>query len=222
MAAGRRYDLILFDFDGTLADTYPWFSGVLNSVAERYRFRRVSPAEAEALRGLSARAIVRQLGIPAWKLPMITRHMHALALRDAAAMALFPGIPAMLATLDRAGLRLGIVSSNRESHIRAVLGSHEAARIRHYACGAALFGKARRLRAAMQAAGTHPSRTLYVGDEIRDHEAAREAGCDFGAVAWGYTRAEALAAQAPALTFARPAEIADRLVRARLPRAVAQ
>jgi phosphoglycolate phosphatase len=220
-AAGRRYDLVLFDFDGTLADTYPWFASVLNDVADRYRFRRVTPHEADALRGSGARAIMRHLGIPAWKLPLITRHMHALAARDAGAMTLFPGVPAMLATLDAAGFRLGIVSSNREAHIRAVLGPREAARIRHFACSAPLFGKARRLRTAMRAAGAHPSRTLYVGDEIRDHEAARAAVCDFGAVAWGYTRVEALALQAPALTFARPAEIGDRLVRAHNARPVA-
>lgn len=204
--SGAPYPLVIFDFDGTLADTFPWFCQVINDVADRYRFRRIEAHEGEMLRGLDARAVIRHLGIPAWKLPFITRHMHALAARDAAATTLFPGILSMLSALDRSGIRLAIVSSNAEANVRHALGP-EAARFRHYACGAAMFGKARRLQGVMRAAGIGGTDTLYVGDEIRDHAAASEAGCAFGAVSWGYTRADALASRAPALLFAEPAEI---------------
>ena len=61
----RRYDLVVFDFDGTLADSFPWFCSVLNGVADRYRFRRVEDGEIDTLRGMGASAIVRHLGIPA-------------------------------------------------------------------------------------------------------------------------------------------------------------
>lgn len=213
MRPALRYRLVAFDFDGTLADTFPWFSRVIDDVADRYRFRRVAPDETEALRGMSARAIVAHLGIPAWKLPSVTRHMHSLAARDAESVRLFPGIVPMLAKLEGAGIRLAIVSSNTEANIRRVLEPEDAGRIGHYACGASLFGKARRLRAVMRAAGVAAADTLYVGDEIRDHEAAAEASCDFGAVAWGYTRMEAVDALRPALTFADPAEIASTVTR---------
>jgi phosphoglycolate phosphatase len=43
-AAMARYKLVVFDFDGTLADSGPWFMRVLNQVAERHRFRKVSNA----------------------------------------------------------------------------------------------------------------------------------------------------------------------------------
>ncbi|MGU3361767.1 HAD-IA family hydrolase [Methylobacterium sp. M6A4_1b] len=200
------YRLVVFDFDGTLADSFPWFAGIINGVADRYGFARIAEHETETLRGMDARAIVRHLGIPAWKLPLITRHMHRLAARDIAAIRLFPGIPDLLADLDGAGLALGIASSNREATIRRALGP-AARRFTHYACGASLFGKARRLRALIRDAGIVPSEVLYVGDEIRDHQAATEAGCAFGAVAWGYTRADALAARAPAHVFSEPAAI---------------
>ncbi|MCX4197253.1 HAD hydrolase-like protein, partial [Methylobacterium organophilum] len=87
--------LVVLDFDGTLADSFAWFCSVLNGVADRYRFRRVEAHEVEELRLQGARAIVAHLGIPRWKLPLIARHMHALAARDAAQIALFPGVPAM-------------------------------------------------------------------------------------------------------------------------------
>ena len=71
--------------------------------------------------------------------------MHALAARDAAGIGLFPGIDAMLAELFAMGVPLAVLSSNREDTVRRVLGSDNARRIARYACGAALFGKARRL-----------------------------------------------------------------------------
>jgi len=206
--------LVVLDFDGTLADSFGWFCSVLNGVADRYRFRRVEAHEVEALRLLGARAIVAHLGIPRWKLPFIARHMHTLAARDAGAIALFPGVPAMLADLAAAGMPLAILSSNRADTVRRVLGPENAARIDAYACGASLFGKARRLRALLARRKVAPERALCIGDEVRDLEAARALGCPFGAVAWGYTDAAALTALGPEYLFAEPEEIA-RLARRR-------
>ncbi|WP_342151544.1 HAD hydrolase-like protein [Methylorubrum sp. SB2] len=202
------YRLVAFDFDGTLADTFAWFGSVLNGVADRYRFRRVEADEVERLRGLSARAIIADLGIPAWKMPLIARHMRALAARDAHDIRLFPGVPEMLGALDAAGIGLAVVSSNGEATVRRALGD-SGDHIRHYACGAALFGKARHLRAVAREAGVAPGEMLAVGDEIRDAEAAAKAGCAFGAVAWGYTDRAALQAKAPAHLFGEPAEIVE-------------
>ncbi len=205
-AAGPR--LVVLDFDGTLADSFDWFCSVLNGVAERYRFRTVEAHEVDALRLQGARAIVAHLGIPRWKLPLIARHLHALAARDAARIALFPGVPEMLSGVAAAGVPMAILSSNRADTVRRILGPENAGRIDAYACGAALFGKARRLRALLARRGVAPDRALCIGDEIRDLEAARALGCPFGAVAWGYTDPRALAAQGPEHLFSEPGEIA--------------
>jgi phosphoglycolate phosphatase len=204
----RGPGLIVLDFDGTLADSFDWFCSVLNGVADRYRFRRVEAHEVEELRLQGARAIVAHLGIPRWKLPLIARHMHALAARDAARIALFPGVTAMLAEIAEAGVPLAILSSNRRETVRRVLGPDNAARIDAYACGASIFGKARRLKALLARTGIAADRALCIGDEIRDLEAARALGCPFGAVAWGYTDPRALAALGPEYVFSEPAEIA--------------
>ena len=199
--------LVVLDFDGTLADSFAWFCSVMNGVADRYRFRRVEAHEVDALRLQGARAIVAHLGIPRWKLPFIARHMHALAARDAAQITLFSGVPAMLAGVQEAGVPLAILSSNRADTVRRVLGPENAGRIDAYACGASLFGKAQRLRALLARRGVPPERALCIGDEVRDFEAARALGCPFGAVAWGYTDAGALAALGPDHLFVEPAEI---------------
>lgn len=207
-ASSRPYDVVVLDFDGTLADSFGWFCSVLNGVADRYRFRRVGADEVERLRRLGAREILRHLGIPRWKVPFIARHMHGLAARDADMLHPFPGIPGMIADLAGTGVRLVILSSNREDVVRRVLGPESAGRIASWSCGASVFGKARRLRGLVAAAQVSPGRVLCVGDEIRDAEAARTVGCAFGAVAWGYTDGHALAMLAPDHLFREPGEVA--------------
>lgn len=204
---GARYRLVVFDFDGTLADTFDWFCGELNGVADRYGFRRVAEDERETLRALGAREIVARLGVPLWKLPAIAAHMHALARRDVDRIRLFAGVIPMLLALREAGVGLALLSSNTEANVRHVLGSDAAALFERYACGASLFGKARRLATLVRASGAAPCDVLCIGDELRDAEAAREVGCAFGAVAWGYTRADALAALGPAHLFSTPEEV---------------
>ncbi len=148
--------------------------------------------------------MLRHLDVPAWKVPLIARHMRRLVARDAGELSLFPGIPGLLADLRAGGVSLALVSSNREDVVRRVLGPDSAGLIGRYACGAALFGKARRFRAVLRDSGVSPADVLCLGDELRDHHAARQAGLAFGAVTWGYTRAEALASAGPAHLFALP------------------
>ncbi len=205
------YKLVIFDFDGTLADSFPWFLHVFDTLAERYRFRRMTEQEGAMLRGMGARQIVQYLGVPAWKLPLIARHARTLAKRDRAQIVLFPGVDTMLAQLAAAGIRLAVVSSNSEDTVRHVLGPENAARITYYACGSSIFGKQAHFRRVLQRSGVRPAHALCIGDEIRDWEAATAVGIPFGAVAWGYTTVEALQACAPAAVFHQVEDIVVQL-----------
>lgn len=195
------YRVLIFDFDGTLADTFPWFASILNDVADRYGFRRVGESDVARLRSLDARSVMDELGVPLWKAPMIARHLRALASRDAATLRPFPGVRETLAALARQGYTIAVVSSNAETTIRTVLGPETAGLIARFSCGVSLFGKAKKLRRLVRDLRVSPREALLIGDEIRDADAARNAGIDFGAVAWGYTAPEALARAKPTLTF---------------------
>jgi phosphoglycolate phosphatase len=94
--------------------------------------------------------------------------------------------------------------------VRHVLGA-SAAVIRQFDCGGGLFQKRSAIRRVMRRTGIPGGETIYIGDEIRDWEAAHAAGSAFGAVAWGYTRGDALAALKPAFLFNHVREITERL-----------
>lgn len=199
--------LLILDFDGTLADSWPWLLDQLAPTARRFGQAAPSPAEAEALRGLPAREAIRRLGIPPWRLPAIARHLREAA-RAAPPPPLFPGIAALLPRLAGAGIRLAIASSNSAAQIARTLGPALDALIAHRAAEAALFGKAARFRRLLRESGTPPGRAMAIGDETRDIEAAREAGIACGAVGWGYARPALLAAARPDALFRSPEEIA--------------
>ncbi len=73
--------------------------------------------------------------------------------------------------------------------------------IPQFACGASLFGKAAKFKDVLKRTGIAAADAICIGDEVRDGEAARQAGIDFGAVSWGYASTEALRQTSPALVF---------------------
>jgi phosphoglycolate phosphatase len=205
------YRLALFDFDGTLADSQDWFLGIFDQVADRFGYRRLAPGDRDRLRGLETKAILHDLGVPTWKLPMIAKHVRGLASRDIDQIRLFPGAAEMLAELKSGGVRAAVVSSNDEGNVRRVLGA-AAAHVAHFACGASLFGKASKIRAVLKAMRAEPRGAILVGDEMRDATAARDAGVDCGLVAWGYADPDFLRSLSPTLFFEQMDEIAPALI----------
>ena len=205
------YKLVICDFDGTLADSAPWFMQTLNQVADRHGFRKVSDKEIEMLRGKSNREIIRYLGVRFWQLPAIAREMRKRSAEAANGIRLFDGVAELLHSLKTNGLQTFIVSSNGEDTVRRVLGS-TASLVDHYACGTSVFGKAAKFRSVGKQLTLRPSEILAVGDEGRDVEAAHQVGFASAAVTWGYATEDALRRCSPSFVVHTVAELAALLL----------
>lgn len=208
--------LVLFDFDGTLADSEGWFSGKLNQIARHFGFRETGPEERAKLRGLSSRQIISELGVPVWKLPLIVAHMRRLASREIDHIAPFPWVDDLFMRLSAAGKMIAIVSSNTEANIHRVLGP-AAAHVAAFSAGVSLFGKASRFRSVLERLGVPAGAAVAVGDEVRDIEAARQAGVTAVAAGWGFATAEALMAARPDAFAADAAALEGLLLGATVP-----
>ncbi len=206
-----NYQLVIFDFDGTLADSIPWMEAAFNGVADRFGFRRLEQGEARVLRGLGPRAAMRHLGIPLWKVPSIARHVRERMAANLDEIKLFEGARLLLETLAARGTVVGIASSNSRETVCSLLGPESAACVSYYECGVSLFGKATRLHRILAVSGIPCRRAILVGDELRDLEAARCCGIAFGAVTWGFATPESLIQGGPDEVFSRMDQIADRL-----------
>ncbi|MBN1248861.1 MAG: HAD hydrolase-like protein [Anaerolineae bacterium] len=193
--------LAIFDFDGTLADSVPWLLSILNDVADAHGFPQPTTEEVHLLRGLSPTQVSRRFGIPMWRVPAVGADVRRRMAADIDRIPLFDGVPEMLRALWDHNILLAIVSSNAEANVRAVVGEELAALIDAFECGVSWLGKAAKLRHVMSRCGVAAAHTLYVGDEIRDIEAARTAGVAAGAVTWGYNHTSALRKADPTVIF---------------------
>jgi phosphoglycolate phosphatase len=205
------YSLVIFDLDGTLADSFPWFQRNLNEVADRYGFRRVAEDEVEALRHASTREILSRLEISMWKVPFIARHMRRLKTEQAASIPLFDGVEPMLWRLTASGMRLALVSSDTEANAREKLGVSSTL-FADFDCAASIFGKPAKFRRVLRRARVDAAQAIAIGDETRDIEAARAVGIACGAVTWGYAARQALIDRKPDLVFERMDDIARALL----------
>jgi phosphoglycolate phosphatase len=206
ISSDMPYKLAIFDMDGTLSDSFPWFLSVINGVADKHKFQRVTDDRIDEMRSVGAGELVRMLGVPKWRIPLIIRDMRKMKTKQIDRIALFPGVDRMFAELKARGVTIAVVSSDNEDNVRHVLGTLDD-QVSHFACAAGLFGKTAKFQRILELTGISVDDTLSIGDEIRDIDAAREAGIDFGAVAWGYTSAAALNARAPTFMFSRMDDI---------------
>lgn len=202
-----KYQLAIFDFDGTLADSFPFFAGQFNHLAERYRFRKIDPEKVHAYRHYTAAEMMRHVGLPRWKLPVVASGFIALMRENADSIPLFESVGDTLQHLSNAGIYLAIMSSNAEDNIVRVLGPQNSALIRHFDCGMSIFGKAARIRNLLKKTAIPASRAIYIGDQLTDLEAARKEGIAFGAVSWGYGAIESFRQHAPEEEFGQVSDI---------------
>jgi phosphoglycolate phosphatase len=198
---------ILLDFDGTLADTFDIWTEGLHRYQRWLGYRVPSGAAAEELRHKGADEIVAALGVRRHRVPLLAFLIRLHMLRHPTPIALFPGLTPILQRWARQDCFLGIISSNSGRLVRNVLKRNDIALFSWISCGVSLGGKARRIRHALRSNRLTPSETLYIGDEIRDISAAREAGVLAGGVTWGYNSGKAMQNAAPDYLFNAPSDL---------------
>ena len=206
-----RYRLAIFDFDGTLGDSLTWVVTVINQVVDKFSLRGIQESEYETVRGLDPGQMIRHMGVPPWKIPLIGAYLRMLMARDIEQVELYPGIRELLHCLAEQGTLLAVVSSNSYENVSQVLGAEIARLFEHFECGVSVFGKPPKLRKVLSKSGCSPAEAIYIGDEIRDVQAARQVGVAAGAVGWGYNTADSLQAHDPTHFFATVADIHNAL-----------
>lgn len=205
----------LFDFDGTLADSLSTIVDITNRLAPEFGYRPTPLEEVEALKGLSTRQLIRYSGIPLLKIPALIRRLRAELKSHCTPIAPCRGMPAVIRQLHAQNHTLAVITSNTPEVVHAFLATHA---LDH--CffsvdgGGTLFGKGRLIVKCLELNQLVPGETVYVGDEVRDIQAARFAGIRPISVTWGFNSREALAAAQPDWLVDEPdalTAIADRL-----------
>lgn len=200
----------IFDFDGTIADTFDQVVAILNRLSGEFGYRAAQPDEIEELRGMSARDVAKRLGVRWHQIPsIVTRARNELS-HAMSQIEPFDGIPEAFAALRASGLVVGMLTSNNRRNVDLFLEQHPL-QLDFVSTGSGLWSKHRRLSKLMKQYKLPRELTAYIGDEVRDIEAARALRMRAVAVAWGYTKPDHLAAQAPDALVTRVADLVDAL-----------
>jgi phosphoglycolate phosphatase len=195
-------DLIVFDLDGTLADSLPDLAAAANYACRRLGLPEHAQQEMGKMIGGGEANFVRRFLGPEHQ----DRFAEALELyisryeeHSGDATRLYPGVPETLARL--AGRRLAVLSNKMERLCRRVLAAmgiaHFFAAIKGGDSYGALKPSPLPLLSLAREVGVEPSRVLMVGDKPADVLTGREAGARTVAVTYGYGELEALTAAGP-------------------------
>ncbi|MBW4487987.1 MAG: HAD-IA family hydrolase [Trichocoleus desertorum ATA4-8-CV12] len=200
--------VIIFDFDGTLADTLQAIVAITNRLALEFGYKTVNSEEVKKLQNLSSQEIIRYSKIPILKLPFLLRRVKNELKQEIHHLQPIHGIEEALLALKQDGHQLGIVTSNAEANVLTFLqhhGLHELFEFVH--SGTSLFGKNKVLSRLLSQKQINPDAVLYVGDETRDIEAAKQVKIKSVAVSWGFNSRQALARQNPDFLIGQPHEL---------------
>ena len=201
------YQLVVFDFDGTLADSLSWLAGILPETAARFRFNHAGPEKFDYLRSLDTRELLQYLKIPVWKIPIVALHLRKRMSCETDKIPLYPGIREMLEDLASGRLTLALLSSNSWNNVARILGPRLSSCFDFHHCEVPYLGKTRQFGNLLKKSGHDARDILYIGDETRDLEAARAHGVHFGAVTWGFNRPNAFLKHKPEYLFEEAPDI---------------
>jgi phosphoglycolate phosphatase len=203
---------IIFDFDGTIADS---FDVVLDFLVRRAGNdpALLTPDQRAALRGLSMKDLATKVGIPKWRLVGTYFAGRRHFLKHLTRVPPVIGIPELLGTLHGEQYKLLIISSNSRRNINRFLVERGLSSYFIDVYGSAgWFGKDNALKKVAERYNLELAKTVYVGDEERDISAAHKAGMASVAVNWGFASEERLLAQNPTFLVRSAAELEKTLV----------
>lgn len=200
--------VIIFDFDGTIADSFAAVLKIANQLAPQFGYPPTRPEDIPRLKNLSSREIVKQSKVSPFKIPFLLRRLRGELNREMEQLEPIAGMKTALLTLKQQGYRLGIVTSNSRENVVAFLKAQGLDTIFDFVgSGLALFGKGRVIQRILRQHRLPPEDVIYVGDETRDIEAARKIGIKVISVSWGYNSSQALAAENPDFLIHQPEEL---------------
>lgn len=192
-----KRQIIIFDFDGTLADVLPHFRLIYDQLSPKYNLRQIDDKDYHMLRKKSVWQVMRWTGVRPWQLNGILRDGRRIFATHKDKVELFEGMPELIRQLYDDGHKIYILSSNRERTIRLILERYSLKDEVIVMKRPWFFGKAGRIKKLIKNMNYDRSQVWMVGDETRDAAAGNRAGINTISVTWGLQAREALQAKNP-------------------------
>ncbi len=205
--------LIVFDFDGTIADTLDLGLEISNDLANNYGYRKVSKQELIHYRNLSTREALKSVGVSFLKLPFIARDFRRALNKRIEFLEPIKGMANVITQLHQQEYTLGIITSNSTKNVTSFLSRISLLdKFDFIHPHSNLFSKSKMLKSILQNYKLDTSEVLYIGDETRDIVAARECNIPIASVCWGLNTKMALKQLDPDYLIESPSQLLEVIV----------
>lgn len=202
----NNYKYIVFDFDGTIADSRAVFIALYNELATKHGYGLMTDENLQKLRGMSIPERCRMLKVPMYKIPFLVSAVIK-KYGEAVPMLRFnEGMKELLQSLAQNNIPFAVLSSNSQKNIQQFFEMNGIVNNDIF-CSRSIFGKHILINTFLKQKSLKPSDILYVGDELRDVIACRKSGVEMAWVSWGYDSVESLQNNKPGYVIHDPAEI---------------
>jgi phosphoglycolate phosphatase len=197
---------IIFDFDGTIADSFVTFIQVFEDITSREQ--KLTEDEINNLRGLQVKQILKYLKIKNWQIPRLAIKARKEVAAKIIDIKPFKGIAGALSALHGEGYKMFILSSNDSKNISKFLKTNNLdSYFSGIHGGIGLHSKSAVLKKVLRKEKIKSDQCIYIGDEVRDIEAAKKAKIQIISVGWGFNNPEALEKAAPNALAKTPSEL---------------
>lgn len=201
--------VVIFDFDGTIANTLDSIIDIMNHLSYEFGFRKIKENDIQYLRGERPRSILKHLGISIFKLPFVVRKARREINSHIELLSPSVDLLPVLKVLKENGCQIGIVTTNIEENVRKFLHANNLDQFDFFYTAKKVFGKDKTISRIAKDMKLEKSNVYFVGDEIRDIEAGRKAGIKTIAVGWGYNTKDALEKENPDYLISSPLELEE-------------
>lgn len=202
----------IFDFDGTIANTLSSIIKLFNEIAPKYNLATIKDSERERLKDSSARELLKKYKITPLKLLRLIKEVRSKLKKYIQDASIVEGMEKVFPDLKKHGVKIGIVTSNSTENVRLFLRKHNITEVDFIHSESNLFGKGKVLAHLIQQQRLNKEKVVYVGDEVRDVDAAHKAGVPIIAVTWGFNSQKRLKQTEPDYLISEPEEISEKLV----------
>ena len=208
----KKIKFIIFDFDGTIADTLPYSFQRFLEIAKALQLNDLNERQIiKEIRSKSYQELLRGSFKRAWlKLPYVVnmiKNMQIELEKEMKNIKFFTGVKSFLFDLKKKGYKLAIISSNRIENINKFIKFNKIDIFDFVHGKTDLFGKERYLKKFLKDFKLDGSEVIYIGDEIRDVEACKKAGIKMIGVSWGLHTIKALKKAGVDYTVKKPEDI---------------
>lgn len=188
--------IVIFDFDGTIADTEQWTLDIYNELATKYGYKTYTIREMEEMKKMHLSKLLTVPDIPYSKVFILLKEGQSILKKNINNVRAFTeDLKKILMQIRELTGTIGIISSNTKKNIRRFCKNKDIEM--DFIISSPLFTKEIKINRIINKYRVKPEEILYVGDEVRDIESSQKAGVKIASATWGYNDKELLSESNP-------------------------